>query len=84
MSAREKFSGLKKKVKEAKREMEAIADSAFKEGCKELFDENPTLKSFGFIAYTPFFCDGDECVFGIHNYFVNGYDEYFFLTHCQN
>lgn len=35
----------------------------FKEACSLLFDNLPDLKSFGWRQYTPYFNDGDPCVF---------------------
>jgi hypothetical protein len=43
----------------------------------ELFAEAPTLKSFGWTQYTPYFNDGDTCEFGVHiDYpYINGASE---------
>ncbi len=40
-----------------------IAQDAFKEYANILFSNHPELKSFGWTQYTPYFNDGDECVF---------------------
>lgn len=31
-----------------------------------IFEQAPTLKSFGWTQYTPYFNDGDTCEFGVH------------------
>lgn len=45
-----------------------LADSKvlFHDIVKDLFESNPELNSFSWIQYTPFFNDGDECVFSAH------------------
>jgi hypothetical protein len=44
---------------------------------KELFIAYPELKSFGWKQYTPYFNDGEECVFSSLHYYptINGNDE---------
>ncbi len=39
---------------------------------EELFDKYEGLESFGWAQYTPYFMDGDPCVFGIYNSEMNG------------
>lgn len=38
---------------------------AFKATCKHLFETYPTLESFGWTQFTPYFNDGDSCEFGV-------------------
>jgi NAD+--asparagine ADP-ribosyltransferase len=38
----------------------------FSEVCKKVFEKHPKLESFGWEQYTPYFNDGDECVFRVH------------------
>lgn len=45
----------------------------------KIFDAHPKLESFGWRQYTPYFNDGDECVFSAHTdepdiNGINGYD----------
>lgn len=62
--------------------------TVFTDVTKKLFDAHPTLKSFGWKQYTPYFNDGDECVFSAQKYEpdingINGYDvnfEHEFVT----
>lgn len=42
----------------------------FGDACKELFDKLPELQAFGWRQYTPYFNDGDECVFGRDDFAV--------------
>lgn len=43
-----------------------------------LFSESNRIESIGWRQYTPYFNDGDECVFGVHNDYltINGIDDY--------
>jgi hypothetical protein len=45
---------------------------------KELFNQFPELKSFGWKQYTPYFNDGDECIFSVRidSLTINGFDYY--------
>ncbi len=54
---------IKTKLAALKEEYINTARAEFKKGTDELFDNNPTLKSFGFTAYVPHFNDGDECLY---------------------
>jgi len=62
---REKIMDLRDKGKEL-----------FVKECKTLFQSYPELKSFGWTQYTPYFMDGDPCVFYANTeyFYVNGYD----------
>jgi hypothetical protein len=43
-----------------------------------LLSQSKKIESIGWRQYTPYFNDGDECVFGVHNddIYVNGEDQY--------
>jgi hypothetical protein len=68
MNAMEKFEAAKSKAEVIKNEARAVMKDAFSECTKALFEENPTLNSFGWRQYTPYFNDGDECTFSAHIY----------------
>lgn len=59
----QKYAELRSKIAEAKKQMADTAKSLFTEMSAELFAENPTLVSFGWTQYTPYFNDGEQCVF---------------------
>jgi hypothetical protein len=61
--ALERYKEAKKKMVEMQKEAQQVVQQAFKEATVELFDEHPELKSFGWNQYTPYFNDGDVCVF---------------------
>lgn len=50
---------------------------AFVKLSKKLFKTYPELKSFGWCQYTPYFMDGDPCVFFANTecFIVNGYNQ---------
>lgn len=77
MPATAKFLEAKERMREAKAEAARIAQEAFKESAADLFTAHPRLESFGWNQYTPYFNDGDECVFGAHIDYpkINGEDE---------
>lgn len=37
---------------------------------KELFEKHPKLESFSWSQYTPYFNDGDECIFSVNNSYI--------------
>lgn len=45
-------------------QLKEISGKFFAEQSKVIFDQFPTLKSFSWTQYTPYFNDGDECTFG--------------------
>jgi hypothetical protein len=52
---------------EAKKQFTVAAQESFKEYLKEFFDANPEIKVIKWQQYTPYFNDGDECVFNVHD-----------------
>lgn len=67
------------KIKQAlaalKEDYRKTAESMFHEGVKELFEKHKSLDSFGFMAYSPYFNDGDECTYSalIDYPYINGF-----------
>lgn len=51
---------------------------AFQEECAGLFAKYPELETFAWTQYTPYFNDGDPCVFEVNTFTVdiNGEDRY--------
>ncbi len=76
MATTEKFQAAKERMRAAKAEAAKIAQDAFKDGAAELFAAHPKLDSFGWQQYTPYFNDGDECVFSARTDYpnINGED----------
>lgn len=59
MEQLEQLANEKKKYQEKAKEI-------LKDCIKEFMKENPEVKALGWVQYTPYFNDGDECVFSIH------------------
>lgn len=62
-AAQQKYSELRSKIVAARKQMEETAKGLFNEMADDLFKENSALESFSWTQYTPYFNDGDECVF---------------------
>ncbi len=69
---------IKDKLATLKQEYLKTAREEFKIGTDQLFKDNPTLISFSFTAYTPYFNDGDECTYRTNTDYpdINGIEEY--------
>lgn len=68
---------IKEKLAALKEDYKKTAEAMFHEGVKELFELHPSLDSFGFTAYSPYFNDGEECTFSAYiDYpYINGYND---------
>jgi hypothetical protein len=62
----DRFTEAKARMRAAQEEARGIARDAFMEGVAIVFAAHPRLHSFGWTQYTPYFNDGDTCVFGAH------------------
>jgi len=67
MTAADKYKAFKKTYEEARKALSEQAGQAFKEMAKELFEKFPKLHSFQWNQYTPYFADGDPCVFSVNS-----------------
>ena len=74
MSLKEKIEKQKKKMREIQEELQENCKIFFKEESARLFEAYPELTSFSWTQYTPYFNDGDECLFSSwYNYqTING------------
>jgi len=72
-----KLTELKTRLDAARKQVESDARAAFKEAYQEIFERYPAVQSFSWAQYTPYFNDGEECVFRVNNDpKINGADEY--------
>lgn len=55
------------KQKAIQAEMQAHGKQALKAAFTEFFEKHPEVESLFWYQYTPYFNDGDECVFGVHD-----------------
>lgn len=71
------FDELNAELEKFQQEFMKKGEIKFKEIAKEIFDEFPEVNSFSWTQYTPYFNDGEECVFGVNGLCaLNGFDEY--------
>lgn len=69
---------IKEELDALRKEYQKAAQREFKAGLAELFEQCAEIQSISWTQYTPWFNDGDECVFRVNNEepTVNGYSEY--------
>lgn len=67
-----RFDALIEEQRALKAKFQAEAQGIFKDTMKEFFDKNPGITALKWTQYTPYFNDGDECVFRVNDvYFTN-------------
>ncbi len=59
-------SRLRAQMEEFQAKLQQEGKLVVTEGLKELFGNHPTLQQFSWEGYTPYFNDGDECVYGLY------------------
>jgi hypothetical protein len=75
---RQTFDNLLEQQRKLREEFQATAQELFKQTTKQFFDQNPGVTAIHWTQYTPYFNDGDECVFRIGDiYFTNATPEQF-------
>lgn len=74
----QKIQENKDKIQQLRKELFEQTKNFFSECTKELFDSDDRLKTISFTAYTPYFSDGDVCIYSAHtdDPYINGYDYY--------
>lgn len=79
MDATEKLKVLKEKNREItrlKEEAYEISKGIFEEWCRDFFERNEAVGSFSWNQYTPYFNDGDSCVFSANTDYIKVNGEY--------
>lgn len=67
-----RFDALIEEQRALKAKFQTEAQAMFKETMKEFFDKNPGITALKWTQYTPYFNDGDACVFRVNDvYFTN-------------
>jgi hypothetical protein len=67
-----RFDALIEEQRALKAKFQTEAQAMFKETMKEFFDKNPGITALKWTQFTPYFNDGDECVFRVNDvYFTN-------------
>ena len=62
----ERFDALIEEQQQVADRFKREAQSLFKDITKEFFDKNPAITAIRWCQYTPYFNDGDTCVFGVN------------------
>jgi hypothetical protein len=74
------YEEMRARLIELRKQMADEGKKFFTDASRTLFLKNPGIQSFGWKQYTPYFNDGDECVFGVHSdessVSVNGVEGY--------
>lgn len=65
------LKNLSQKIQEIKAQAQKEGKALISKAAKALFTKYPELQAIYWTQYTPYFMDGDECVFGIND--INGY-----------
>jgi len=79
MSLTKKLEILKlknKEIRKLKEEVYEISKTAFEEGCHAIFAKYEALGSFSWNQYTPYFNDGETCVFSANTDYIKVNGEY--------
>jgi hypothetical protein len=79
MDANEKLNLLKQKnreIEKLKSESYEISRTLFDEWSKDFFERNEKVDSFSWNQYTPYFNDGDTCVFSANTDYIKVNGEY--------
>ncbi len=71
-----RFDALINEQKALRTKFQSEAQTMFKESLKDFFELNPGVNAIRWTQYTPYFNDGDPCIFHVNDvYFTNAKDE---------
>jgi hypothetical protein len=79
MSFEQKLEKLKERqsqISDIKKEVLDLSSGIFEDFYKYIFEKYPTLESFGWNQYTPYFNDGDATIFSVNTDYISINDEY--------
>jgi len=79
MNFEQKLNELKErqsKITDIKKEVLDLSSNIFEDFYKYIFEKYPTLESFGWMQYTPYFNDGDATIFSVNTDYISINDEY--------
>lgn len=66
-TAIERLNGLREEIKQKREAINKECKAVFEAEAKTIFERHPKLDSFKWRQYTPYFNDGEECIFGRHD-----------------
>lgn len=67
MNNEQKLQDIKSQMQELRQQAKNVGQKFFTESSQEIFNRFPTLESFGWHQYTPYFCDGEACYFSVNS-----------------
>lgn len=65
-----KFSEIIDLEKQLQNKLQNFGKEAFKEAFTDFFTRNPYIDAVVWTQYTPYFNDGDPCIFGVHEVYL--------------
>jgi hypothetical protein len=74
MELEEKIKLLRTKnseIRDLKNDVFNLSKDVFDDWCKTVFDKYPKVESFGWNQYTPYFMDGETCVFSANTDYIS-------------
>jgi|HubBroStandDraft_3_1064219.scaffolds.fasta_scaffold261295_2 hypothetical protein len=75
---KEELTTLKGQIEDLRTKANIAAKELFMDGAKDLLANNPGIASFSWTQYTPYWNDGEPCVFSANTHYpdINGIEEY--------
>jgi hypothetical protein len=70
-TAKERLFEMKARIKQLQQEMLESSKTLFFEVANEIFAAHPKLQAFGWNQYTPYFNDGEECIFCVSSDYLD-------------
>lgn len=67
----ETIKDLVKEFEDLRKDFRKKGEKLLKTAFKEFFSANPKIKQIYWTQYTPYFNDGDECTFNVHDFYAN-------------
>lgn len=67
----EQLKSFRKRRDELEQEIQSTGKQLFREAVEMIFNEHPGLVAFSWTQYTPYFNDGDECVFSANTDYLD-------------
>lgn len=65
------LDSLNKQLEDLQENIQKQAGDVFAKASKEIFEGCPELGEFGWVQYTPYFNDGDPCVFSANDVYIH-------------
>lgn len=67
----QKYQEIRDEIRRLREQANQLMRETFFDGIRSVFESNQNLVSFSWNQYTPYFNDGDECVFRVHKEYLD-------------